>query len=77
MDRKRKFSFYLLYSLFFAFFAGLIVWFYYSKSKTMIDYNGDGFRQHYRALVYYSSYLKKIFANFANGNFHSRILITQ
>ena len=27
----------------------------------MIDYGGDGFRQHFRALVYYSDYLKNIF----------------
>ena len=35
----------------------------------MIDYEGDGFRQHYRALVYYASYLKTICHNFFHGNF--------
>ena len=36
----------------------------------MIDSGGDGFRQHYRALIYYSDYLKSIFQNFLHGHFN-------
>ncbi len=35
----------------------------------MIDCEGDGFRQHYRALVYYASYLKQICQNLLHGSF--------
>lgn len=36
----------------------------------MIDSGGDGFRQHFRALVYYSEYLKTIIQNLVHGQFH-------
>ena len=49
--------------------AGMILYFYYSQGKSMIDAKGDGFRQHFRALPYYSNYLKKIFSGIIHGSF--------
>ena len=70
MNVKNKKTYYLLYSLFFMILSGSILFFYYSQGKTMIDSGGDGFRQHYRALIYYSDYLKSIFQNFLHGHFN-------
>lgn len=69
MNKKGKKRFYLIYTLCFAFLAGIIAFLFYSKGKTLIDYEGDGFRQHYRALVYYAAYLKEIFRNIIHGRF--------
>ena len=46
-----------------------MVFFYYSQGRTMIDKGGDGFRQHYRSLLYYSNYLKGIIHSFFSGSF--------
>jgi len=35
----------------------------------MIDYGGDGYRQHFRALVYYADYLRDFFHNLSLGKF--------
>ena len=69
MDRKCKRSFYIEYTLFFSIISGLIVYYYYSHGKTMIDYGGDGFRQHFKALVYYSRYLKELIDSILKGSF--------
>lgn len=65
---KSKRSYYLLYTALFWIFASMILYFYYSQGRTMIDYNGDGFRQHFRALLYYSDYLKTIIHNLFSGH---------
>ena len=69
MKKKDKRVFYIVYSLFFLFIAGVTVFIFYSRGKAMIDENGDGFRQHFIALVYYSKYLREIISNFLHGNF--------
>ncbi|MBQ6334434.1 MAG: YfhO family protein [Erysipelotrichaceae bacterium] len=69
MEKKRRWSYYLFYSAFFCLLAALIAYYYFSKGTTLIDANGDGFRQHYKALVYYSRYLKEFFANLSKGRF--------
>ena len=69
MNKKQKLNFYILYSALFFVFALAILYFYYSIGNTMIDADGDGFRQHYRALLYYSTYLKNVFHNLLNGHF--------
>lgn len=67
VDRKR---YYLKYSILFICFAGLIAYFYYSQGKSMAHYTTDGFRQHFRALVYISNYFKEILNNiFVNKTF--------
>ena len=68
MNKKKHF--YLLYTLLFLGLAGLLVYFYYSQGKALIDYKGDGFRQHYRAVLYTSDLLKNIFSDiFVNHSF--------
>ena len=69
MDKKAKSRFYIGYTLFFLLVSGLIVYYYYSHGRTMIDYGGDGFRQHFKALIYYSRYLRGLFSNFLKGDF--------
>lgn len=67
IDRKR---YYLKYTLLFICFAGMIAYFYYSQGKSMAHFGADGFRQHFRALVYISNYLKDILRDlFVNKEF--------
>lgn len=63
MNRKEKSFFYIKYTAFFLLFSSFIVFFYYSQGKSMISAGGDGFRQHYRALLYYSKILKQLFSS--------------
>ena len=68
MTRKKRVLYYGIYTLLFSILAGMVVYFYYSQGKSLIESNGDGFRQHFRSVVYYSEYLKGIFRNlFING----------
>lgn len=69
MENKKNRFFYLEYTLLFSLIAGIILFFYYSQGKSMINFGGDGFRQHYRGLVYYSNYLKDFFKNLFKGSF--------
>ncbi len=67
IDRKR---YYLKYSLLFICFAGLIAYYFYSQGKSMAHYTTDGYRQHFRALVYISTHFKEILNNiFVNRTF--------
>ncbi len=59
----------MIYTILFFMLAGLIVFFYYSNGKTMIDAGGDGFRQHFKALIYYARHLRRIFSGFLSGSF--------
>jgi len=68
LDNKKKY--YFTFSVIFAFFASVILFFYYSQGITMIDFRGDGMRQHYRALLYYAHLLKTTFSDlFGKGIF--------
>lgn len=68
--KKNKKRYYLKYTLLFVLFAGMIAYFYYSQGKSMAHYTTDGFRQHFRALVYISTYIKEILNNlFTNKTF--------
>ena len=70
MNIKNKKLYYFVYSIFFAVLSSMVLYYFYSQGRTMIDYGGDGYRQHYRALLYYSNYLKTIFSNiFIKGQF--------
>lgn len=67
---KKKITYYIEYTVLFLFFMTGILYFYYSQGKSMIDADGDGFRQHFRGLLYYSNYLKTFFHNlFVNHKF--------
>lgn len=63
MERKNKTKFYLFYSITFIFVTIVFLSFFIIDGKTLINGSGDGYRQNYRALLYYSSYLKDIFIN--------------
>lgn len=67
---KEKKKFYLIYSLIFIGLSSLIIYFYYSKGKSVVTYGGDGTRQFYRALVYLSQHFIQIINNiFVNHSF--------
>lgn len=61
--RSKKHSYYLKYSLLFLALALFIWYFYRIQNKTLINEGGDGLRQYYRSLLYYSSYYRKILRN--------------
>lgn len=70
MNKRKFYSFYFVYTLIFVFLVSFILFYHYSANKTLIDYSGDGFRQHFRALIYCSRYFKEIFSNiFINHSF--------
>ncbi len=69
MTKKQKQLFYLEYTLLFFLVAGLAIYYHYSQGKSLIDANGDGFRQHFRALLYYSNMLKEMFRALLQGHF--------
>ena len=67
---KNNKKFYLKYTILFVLLSMMIIFFYYSQGKSLINYKTDGFRQHYRALLFTSDYLKQIFTNiFINHTF--------
>jgi len=67
VDKRIKRAYYLAYTLIFSLFAFLLLFLFYSQGRSMIDAGGDGFRQHFRALLYYSNYLKTVFNNLIHG----------
>lgn len=68
-----KYKYYFIYTIVFILISLLIYYPFYSSGKSLI-YNGDGYSQHYKALIYYSDYLKKIFHNLF---FEHKLLIPQ
>ena len=63
-DSKNRKRYYLIYSAVFCACAALMVFLLYIKGKSNINYTSDGMNQHYRALLYYSNYLKNIVSTF-------------
>lgn len=61
--KEKKIYFYLCYTIIFVFFMTIILFFHYSKGKTLVNNVNDGFMQFYRALLYLSNYYKKIVNN--------------
>ncbi len=68
-ERKKVFdrTFYLVYTGLFALMA-LTVYYAFIRYDSSFITTGDGFCQHYRALIYYSNYLRDIIANLFAGN---------
>ena len=70
VNMKKKLSFFIKYSIIFIAISSIIAFFYYTQGKSLINYGGDGFRQHFKALVYISSFYKEIVKNiFVNKQF--------
>ena len=61
IDSKKKY--YLVYTGVFLFFITLFTAYLKFYGKSNINFASDGMNQHYRALLYYSNYLKEIFKN--------------
>lgn len=66
---KTKRRYYCVYTFVFIILSIIVFYVFYSNGKSLI-YNADGWTQHYKALIYYSRYLKNIFKNiFINHKF--------
>ena len=65
-DRQFFRNAYLVYTLFFALISAFLILFFVSTNKSLI-HTGDAWLQHYKALVYYSDYLKTIVHNLFSG----------
>ena len=59
MLNQRRWQYFLIYTLLFAAAALLVFSWSFLSGRTLIN-TGDAWHQHYRALVYYSTYLKSI-----------------
>ena len=67
---KKRLLFYIEYTLIFAAFMAVILYFYRSNGKAIVHNSNDGFKQNYRALLYISNHFKKIINNiFVNHTF--------
>ena len=67
---KNKKKYFLIYTAVFIVMALACFYVYYSRGLSFI-YDGDGYSQHYKALIYYSDYLKEISHNiFVNHDFN-------
>ncbi len=60
--KNKKIKYDIAYSLLFLVTCLAVFSYFYLDGKTFISH-GDGIRQHYKVLLYYSSYLKDIFHN--------------
>ena len=60
---KKRLRFYLLYTAIFTVTAYLVFHCFYANGKTLIR-GLDGWRQHYKALIFYSRWLRMIVLNF-------------
>ena len=68
MNNNRK-RYYLTYTILFVFISLIIFSYYYLNNRTFINSGNDGLIQHYKALLYYSEYLKTIISNIFKGKF--------
>lgn len=57
---KIKNNCYITYTLMFILVSLIVFSYFYLNGKTFISH-GDGWKQHYKALLYYSKYLKEVF----------------
>ncbi len=62
MNQYKK-KYYFTYTALFVFVCLFVFSYYYLNGRTFINQRNDGMVQHYKALVYYSDYLKQIFNN--------------
>lgn len=60
---KNKRSFLFSYTLIFLFISVLFAYLFYSQGRSLINYSGDGYREYYKTLIYYSRHLRTIIHN--------------
>ncbi|MBQ3294864.1 MAG: YfhO family protein [Erysipelotrichaceae bacterium] len=63
VNNGRK-NYYLIYTFCFLIMCAIVFSYYYLNGITFINHTNDGLVQHYKALIYYSEYLRTIFRNF-------------
>ena len=56
-------NYYCIYTIVFSALCLILFSYYYLNQRTFINHTNDGLIQHYKALVYYSDYLRTIFRN--------------
>lgn len=67
--KRNNHKLYLIYTVLFLFVVAICYFSYYSQGKSLV-FDGDGYSQHLKALIYYSDYLKELFKNlFINHEF--------
>lgn len=67
---KDRLLFILSYSSIFLFISAILAFLFYSKGKSLINYAGDGYREYYKTLIYYSRHLRTVLTNiFINHTF--------
>ena len=71
IQKKRRRQYFFFYTLLFAAAALIVFSWSFLSGRTLIN-TGDAWHQHYRALVYYSTYLKSIVKELL---FHHRLVI--
>ena len=60
--KENKKQLFIGYTLLFMAMSAIVFSYFYLNDKTLI-HNGDSWHQHYKALIYYSRYLKELFRN--------------
>lgn len=68
MNRKDKFKTLLLYSGIFAVLALFVLYQYYANGRSLINYQGDGYRQDFRAIIYFKDYIKGVVTNLVDNH---------
>jgi len=66
-DRNREKEYFRFYTLLFVLAALAVFSWYFLAGRTLI-WQGDGWSQHYKALVYYAKYMRDIARNFLSGH---------
>lgn len=72
-EKNKAFRFFALYTVIFAFTCFVVFHWYFLKGRTFI-YRGDGWNQHYKALVYYAEYLRSILRELV---YHHRFVLPE
>lgn len=68
--KKKKTGYYIVYTLLYLLFSIAIFRYFFLNDMTFINQTNDGLVQHYKALIYYSEYLREIFRRiFVEHNF--------
>ncbi|MBP5295630.1 MAG: YfhO family protein, partial [Lachnospiraceae bacterium] len=58
----------LVFSVLFALMTAALLWYFHHSGRTFVWMN-DAYRQHIRAMIYYSRWFRSLFGNFLKGDF--------
>lgn len=69
-EKRNRWKTHLLFLFVFSLFSAFFLYLYRSQGRSFVHFGGDGYRQHYKALLYYSDFLKQVIYNlFHEGRF--------